>query len=191
MDGHTHTQSLHDAPVKTYVVLPPEPEAAPKPFLSVGFVIFSVVVIGAAGLGGAVQSGRISLDRFFNAPQTIGSGSLSFAPSAPGAHAAPKAPVLPPPPPSAPAPSVPAAPKSFPPKTFVVSSISIGNPSFAIINGVSYTKDKEVQSDTVKGWIVRQITENSVILQNGDTAETVPLNSPDLKPLDDTLQPLN
>jgi len=143
-----------------------------------------------------VQSGRITLSQF---PRLPGSGTttVSFAPSAaapapPTVHAGPAVavPVRPATAQVAAATSVP-VPKSFPPDTFVVTSISLGNPSYAIINGFSYETDEEVNSNTAKGWFIRQITENSVILQNGDSIETVPLSTPKLQPLNDTLQPLN
>ena len=95
---------------------------------------------------------------------------------------------------SAPAPSaVPAAPPVAPlnPGAFVVTSISIGQPSFAIINGTSRVEGDPVEAPGVTGWKVRQIVDGAVVLQNGSTVASVPLSTPGIKPLDDALHPLN
>jgi hypothetical protein len=198
MDIHLDTRNLQPAPGKTYIVLPPEPDPEPEPFFSVRFILFCAVVFNLAVLGGSIQSGRIRVDRYLHLKEPPTSTTVSFAPSV--AAASPVAPVAHASPSASGAPGSLAKPvnaalaliaPTFPPDTFVVSSISIGNPSFAIINGVSRFKDSLVETDTVKGWTVRTITENSVVLQNGRTLKTIPLSAPKLKPLDDTLQPLN
>jgi hypothetical protein len=200
MDAQFHSQNLQPAPGKTYIVLPPEEAPEPEAFFSAKFVVFCVIVIGIAALAGAVQAGLIPVQSYLAKLPGVNSSGLSFAPSS--ATPAPISPVAPAAAVSpaavaakaAPSPLIPATPpppKSFPASTFVVSSISIGNPSFAIINGVSRLKGDLVETDTVKGWTVRQIVENAVVLQNGEALETIPLSAPELKPLDDTLKPLN
>jgi hypothetical protein len=197
MDTQIHPNNLQPAPGKTYIVLPPEADPVPEPIFSARFLVFAFIVISLAAIGGLVRSGRITVNQVLHLPASS-TATVSFAPSsavpAPAAaavHAAPASVVQPRP--AAPvAAAVPiAAPKSFPPDTFVVTSIAIGSPSYAIINGFSYEIGQTVNSDTAKGWFIRQITGNSVVLQNGDSVETVPLSTPKLKPLDDTLQPLN
>jgi hypothetical protein len=198
MDTRIQTHNLQPAPGKTYIVLPPEPDPEPEPFFSARYLVFAFIVISLAAIGGSIQSGRITLNQVLHLPPSA-QVTVSFAPStaapapvASAVHAAPGtvAKVRPAAAPVGAATPIP-APKSFPPDTFVVTSIAYGNPSYAIINGFSYENGQEVKNDSVKGWIIRQITENSVILQNGDSLETVPLSTPKLKPLDDTLQPLN
>jgi hypothetical protein len=195
MDAHIQTQNLQPAPGKTYVVLPPEPEPEPEALFSAKFVVFCIFVIGAGALAGGIQSGQIPVQRYLHLPVSSGS-TVSLAPSsatpAPAAHAAPAAVAVPAKvAPAALIAATPAPPISFPAKTFVVSSISIGNPSIAIINGISRVKGDLVETDSVKGWTVRQIRENAVVLQNAATLETIPLSTPELNPLDDTLKPLN
>lgn len=189
---------------RSYVVLPPEPDPEPKPFITVNFVAFTVAVITVAALAGLVQSGRIPLDRFTGGHKAVAQIAPA-APAAPAAAASPAATAHPSASPAGPAtapaqaataavvakPSPPPLPTAFPPDTFVVSSISIGQPSFAIINGISRVKNELVETDKVKGWTVRQINGDSVVLQNDGVLETVPLNTPKFNALDDTLKPLN
>jgi hypothetical protein len=173
MSFQTPSADLPTPPVKTYISLPPEREAA-APVFSAGFVIFAIFVIGGAGLGGAVQSGRISLNRFFNAPKAV----VRQAPVQTVArHAAPAPSAAPVPP--------------LKPGTFVVSSISIGAPSFAIINGISRVEGDPVEAPGVTGWKVRLIVDGAVVLQNGSTLTSLPLSTPGIQPLDDQLKPLN
>lgn len=177
----THAPS-HPAPnaAKGYISLPPEIDDDPEPLFSVKFVIFAVLVIGAAAIGGAVQSGKISLNQYFNTPKAAMFVSAGVTPAA---HAGPGAGAK-----TAPTP-VPAPPLK--PDAFVVTSISIGQPSFAIINGTSRLQGDPVDAPGVTGWKVRQILDDSVILQNGSTLATLPLSAPGIKPLDDQLHPLN
>jgi len=171
---------------KTYIVLPPEEAPKAEPLLSVRFIIFTIVVIAAAIFAASVKSGRVSLDHFFNAPKPG-----AQAPAA--GHSASVAPAATPAPPVTNAVQAVAAlvAPSLPPDTFVVSSISIGQPSFAIINGVSRVEGDPVEAPGVTGWKVRQITEDAVLLQNGSTVTPVPLSAPGIQPLDDSLKPLN
>jgi len=153
-------------------ILPDQPgQPEPEPLLSAKFIIFALVVISAAVFAGSLKSGRISLNRFLNAPKVAG-------------HATPL-----------PAPSVSKVPSTpaVPPKagTFVVTSISLTPPSFAIINGVSRVEGDPVDSTGTSGWKVRRIMDDSVVLQNGATFASLPVTTPGLKPLDDQLHPLN
>jgi hypothetical protein len=163
---------------KGYISLPPEVDLPdPERFLSAKFVIFAVLVISAAGLGGAAQSGRISLTRLFHAKAAVqaqAAGAPLAAPVATGARAPAAAPVA-----------------ALNPGTFVVTSISIGQPSFAIINGTSRVEGDAVEAAGVAGWKVKQIVDGAVVLQNGSTVASVPLSTPGIKPLDDSLHALN
>lgn len=162
---------------KSYISLPPETSRRDEPFFPAKFVIFAVLVIGAAATAGSLQSGRISLNRFFNVP-----ASAPAAPH-PAFHTAPA---------TATAPASTAAPvPTLKPDTFVVTSISIGQPSIAIINGTSHIQGDPLQAPGVTGWKVGQIVDGAVILENGATVATIPLSAPAIKPLDDTLHPLN
>jgi hypothetical protein len=75
--------------------------------------------------------------------------------------------------------------------TFVVTAISLGQPSFAIVNGKSRIEGDPVEAPGVTGWKVKQIVDGAVYLQNGATVTSIPLSLPGIKPLDDKLQPLN
>jgi hypothetical protein len=137
----------------------PEPDSS---WLSARFVIFSILVIGAAVIGGSLKSGRLNLDATIKAaPQT----------KAPAAPVAPVAPLK--------------------PDAFVVTSISLGQPSFAIINGKSRTVGDPVEAPGATGWKVKQIIDGAVWLQNGAALASLPLSTPGIKPLDDQLHPLN
>jgi hypothetical protein len=182
MDIHAPSNSAPNGG-KSYISLPPEIDL-PDPIFSVKFVVFAIFVIGAAAVGGAVQSGRISLDRlppnpFFNAPKAVAAPAQApvAAAAAPAPHVAPAATPAPVPP--------------LKPDTFVVTSISIGAPSFAIINGTSRVEGDPVEAPGVTGWRVRQIVDGAVVLQNRSTLATLPLSTPGFKPLDDELHPLN
>jgi hypothetical protein len=159
---------------KSYISLPPEIDEVPDRIFSVKFVIFAILVIGAAAVGGSVQSGKISLNRFFNLPK---SAALAPAALVLPAHAAPAPSAMP----------VPA----LKPDAFVVTSISLGQPSIAIINGTSRVEGDPVEAPGLTGWKVRQIEDGAVVLQNGSTLATLPLSTPGIKPLDDELHPLN
>lgn len=160
---------------KGYVSLPAEESLPADRLFTVPFVIFAVLVIGLATGAGLVQSGRVSLNQYFSAkPVAQSQGPLPFNLSFPGAHPV-ATPAVPPPSPG----------------TFVVTSISIGQQSFAIINGTSHSVGDAVAAPGAAGWSVRQITEDGVVLQNGATLATIPLSTPGLKPLNDNLKPLN
>jgi len=137
------------------------------------------------------MSGKMSLNQFFGARKgmapavsEVASGGSVVAPvikavSPVIAAIIPKAVRAP----AAPLPS---------PDTFKVTSISMGDPSIAIINGISHAVGDEVNAPGVSGWKVKQIGEDAVVLENGSTDMTVPLSMDDgLKPLDDGLHPLN
>jgi hypothetical protein len=159
---------------KTYISLPPEPDEAPDRFFSAKFVIFTILVIGGATAGGLVQSGKISLHQILPIQKApVQASAPKAAPSAP--RAAPTAVPVPP----------------LKPDTFIVTSISIGQPSFAIINGISRVEGDPVQAPGVTGWKVSRVLENAVLLQNGSAFASLPLSTPGLKPLDDALHPLN
>ena len=145
------------APVKPASIAPTEPET--KSGNPVLFIIFAVLLIGGAVVAGLVESGKLSLNKFFNAPKSA-------------AIAAPPVP----------------APKAG---TFVVTSISMGQSSFAIINGKSRVEGDPVEAPGVLGWKVSRITDDAVWLKNGSTLTALPLTMPGMKPLDDTLHPLN
>jgi len=159
-------QPVQPAPVVVPYCPPPEPE--PRSVFSVPFIIFAVFVIGGAGIAGAIQSGKISTNRLFKAAKAA---APSIASALPALHTAPV----------------------MPPKagTFTVTSISLGQPSYAIINGQSHAVGDPVQAPGVSGWKVGRIDDDRVWLQNGSTWSAVPLTEPGLNPLNDTLHPLN
>jgi hypothetical protein len=186
---------------KGYVVLPPE-VVEPVTFLSAKLVAFAVVVFAAATVAGLVRSGRLEISGFGVKPAAVVSAGAPVSadattPVAANPVAAQK-PVMvtqkpvsfvanaavQPVKPVAPSPTLPAG-------TFTVSSISVGNPSFAIINGTAKVAGDAVEANGVTGWSVRQITESTVVLQNGSGVAELPLTSPGLNPLNDKLNPLN
>jgi hypothetical protein len=155
----------------------------PEAFLSARFVVFTVFVMSAAVFGGLLQSGKLSTHR------TVAVAKPAIVPGVPQVAAA--KPTIPtaaahhvalPPPASAPPPK---------PDAFVVTTISLGQPSIAIINGVSHAEGDILNAPGAKGWRVRKIMDGAVILQNGTTLATIPGSFPSLKPLDDQLHPLN
>lgn len=157
---------------KNYIVLPPE-IVEPAPFFSAKFVIFTVVVMTAAvalGLHGAI---------LFSHFRKTGAAAAQ----APGPMAAIVALVKP-------APSAPPVPP-LNTAAFVVTSISLGQPSFAIINGASRTVGDSVDGPGAVGWKIKAIMEGTVLLQNGTSFATLTLTDPGLKPLNDDLHPLN
>jgi hypothetical protein len=170
MDVRTEPHNLSNAPNKGYISLPPEVDLPdPEAFLSAKFVIFAIIVISAAAVGGSVQSGRISLNRFFPAKAAVQAPAASAVPAAPGAPAAHAAPA---------AVAVPVA--ALNPDAVVVTSIS-----------TSRVVGDAVEAPGVTGWKVKQIVDGAVLLQNGATVTSVPLSTPGIKPLDDTLHSLN
>jgi len=179
MDVQLPSQAAPNAVKKSYISLPPEIDEPSEPLFSIKFVIFAVLVVGAAAVGGSVQSGRVSLNRFFNVPAATAPAPVQPVPAtkalAPHAAPAPSAAPIPP----------------LKPDTFVVTSISLGQPSIAIINGSSHVEGDPVEAPGVTGWKVRQIVDGAVVLQNGSTLATLPLSTPGIKPLDDELHPLN
>jgi hypothetical protein len=156
------------APV--YRSYPAQVEPEPAPVFSAGFVIFAVLVIGAGAYLGCLKSGKVPLPKFLTAPNAV---------ARPAAHAVLSVP--------------PAAPPVAPlnPASFVVTSISLGQPSYAIINGTSHAVGDAVEAPGVTGWKVARIVDGTVWLQNGATFAALPLSTPGIKPLDDTLHPLN
>lgn len=176
MSAEIQPQAPSNAP-KGYISYPPEvPCPDPEPFFSARFAIFAILVIGAGAAGGSIQSGRISLSQYFNRPKAQAQAAATTATN-PKAHGSP-------------APSATPAP-AFKPDTFIVTSISIGEPSFAIINGISRVVGDHVEAPGAAGWKVRQIVDGAVVLQNGPTLVSLPLSAPGIKPLDDVLHPLN
>jgi hypothetical protein len=175
MDIQTPPEAAQNAP-KGYISLPPEIEEPKPPLFSAKFVIFAIFLVGAAAIAGSVKSGRISLNRYFNVPGAIAPAQAP-APQTPAHQSAPTAP------------AAPVAPLK--PDAFVVTSISLGQPSIAIINGTSRVEGDAVEAPGVTGWKVKQIVDGAVVLQNGSTLTTLPLSTPGIKPLDDELHPLN
>lgn len=91
-----------------------------------------------------------------------------------------------------PSPSAIAKPAPTPkPGTFVVTSISLGHPSYAIINGISRTEGAPVEAKGVTGWKVSRITDGGILLMNGSAVYPIRLSLPDIRPLNDSLRPLN
>jgi hypothetical protein len=177
----------------------------PARCFSPGFIVFAVVVIGVAAMAGSIKSGKINLNWFFNvpkvasqaagapvlgntrgtaatpgmtaaasAPTAAASGTAHSAPGAPGVHGTPTGAVPP-----------------LKPGAFIVTSISLSPPAFAIINGRSRIVGDTVEAPGVIGWKVARVMDGAVILQNGGSFATLPLTAPGLKPLDDELKPLN
>jgi hypothetical protein len=151
-----------------YVSLPPERDPEPASWLSAKFIIFAILVIGAAAVAGSLKSGKLTLPGYFHANKATAQARPSAAPAA---SAAPVAPLK--------------------PGAFVVTSISLGQPSFAIINGQSRIEGDPVEAPGVTGWKVKRIVDGAVWLQNGTTLAPLPLSMPGIKPLDDELHPLN
>ncbi len=201
------------AGVKTYISLPPEQDYAPAGFFPAKFVIIAILAAGALTLAGLIQTGKISLNRSSSAskapaqtPSVLSwvTNSLSAAKAASAANSArvaddapaagrlasaKAAPIRKMEPVAKAAPAAPVPPLN--PKAFTVTSISIGQPSIAIINGVSRVAGDPVEAPGVTGWKVRQILDDAVILQNGATQATLPLSTPGINPLNDQLHPLN
>jgi hypothetical protein len=136
------------------------------PSRPIAFTIFAIVVIGGAAIGGLFKSGKLKLDQFFHTAKPV-----AVQAAAPIPHSAPAAP-----------------PK---PGAFVVTSISLAQPSYAIINGVSHTEGDPVEAPGAPGWKLNRILDGAVWLQNGSTVVAIPLTTPGIKPLDDELHPLN
>jgi hypothetical protein len=158
-----------------YTRLPAEADAEPRAGSAVAFAIFAVLVIGAATVAGLVKSGKLDLNKFFNVPKPAAQRQPAVPAPAHTAAARPPA----------------AAAAPLKPGAFVVTSISIGQPSFAIINGRSRSEGDALEAPGVTGWSVARITEEAVLVRNGSTYASLPLSTPDMKPLDDSLKPLN
>jgi len=150
----------------SYISLPPEVAPETKTF-SPGFIVFAILLIVAAAVAGCLQSGKLSLNQYFNVPKPVVVAQAAPHPAAPIAVPPPKA------------------------GAFLITSISLGASSFAIINGKSRVQGDPVEAPGVTGWKVNQIVEGGVRLQNGATIVLVPVSEPGLKPLDDQLHPLN
>jgi len=174
---------------------PEEPCPEPEAFLSLRFVIFAVVMIGGATAGGLIQSGKIPLNGLSKIPAAV--AALATHPLQAG-KASPAGPAAQP----LQAVSavihrvVAAAPTATPvpplkPDAFVVTSISMGQPSIAIINGTSRVEGDPVEAPGVTGWKVSRIVDGAVVFQNGSALATVLLSTPGLNPLNDQLHPLN
>jgi hypothetical protein len=171
------TQTTPEQPAqKSYVVLPPEIAVEPAPFFSAKFILFTVVMMTAAVALGS--HGKIPFNPF----------SKTAAPNAQAQASGPMAAI------AAltgkPAPSAPPVPP-LNPASFIVTSISLGQPSFAIINGTSCTVGDAVAAPGVTGWKVESIMDGTVVLQNGASFANLQLTTPGIKPLDDDLHPLN
>ena len=160
----TATPAKQPAPNATGAFRPyPVPvEEEPAPGVSAKFIVFAILLIAGAAIAGCFQSGKLSLTMFSKKPGLAGTASATVA-------------------------TVP------PPKdgTFVVTTISVGQPSFAIINGTSHVEGDALEAPGVTGWKVRQIEDGAVVVQNGATLASLPLSTPGIKPLDDELHPLN
>jgi hypothetical protein len=167
MDTQTPTEP---APPKGYISLPPEVDEPTEKIFTAKFVIFAVLVIAMATVAGLLKSGHLSLNKYFNTPPTV-TAALAHTPFAPAATPVPIAPLS--------------------PAAVAVTSISLGQQSFAIINGNARMVGDAIDVPGVTGWKVKQITDGAVVFQNGSTISTIPLTSPGLNKLDDTLHPLN
>lgn len=157
------------APVCQSYPPPDESLLEPASGLSAGFIIFAVLLIGAAAVAGSLKSGKLNLNKFFNVPPTAVAQGVRSAIAIPVA--------------------IPVA--ALKQDTFVVSSISLGQTGFAIINGQSRVEGDPVDAPGVTGWKVKRIGDGMVWLQNGSTLTSIPLSTPGIKPLDDQLHPLN
>ncbi len=186
-------------PGKTYISLPPETDP-PQGFFSAKFVIIAILAAGALTFAGLIQTGKISLHRSSTTPKASApptalawvTNSLSTTKAALAANSARVSEEIPPANSNRTTKPVPPAPVApLKPDTFTVTSISIGQPSIAIINGISRAEGDPVEAPGVTGWRVRQILDDTVILQNGPTQTTLPISTPGIKPLDDQLHPLN
>jgi len=166
----TETPIREPAPNAAAVSYSAQMDPEPASGVSAGFIIFAVVLIGAAGIAGSVNSGKLNLNKYL---------SLSKPPAQVAAPAA--VPVA--------APAAPVAPLK--PDAFVVTSISLGQPSIAIINGTSRIEGDPIEAPGVTGWKVKRIVDGAVWLQNGATVASLPLTLPGIKALDDNLHPLN
>ena len=166
------TQSTQQPPAqKGYIVLPPEIIEPAPPVLSAKFMLFTVVVMTAA-----VALGLHVRLPFIHFGKTAMPVAQAQGPAAgPVAATAATAAAIPP----------------LNPAAFVVTSISLGQPSFAIINSASYTVGDSVAAPGVTGWKVKTIMDGTVLLQNGAAFTTLQLTTPGIKPLDDDLHPLN
>jgi len=158
------TETPTKEPASPSFPLRQEPEVARGRSPIIPVVAF--LIVGATSLTGAYKSGR--LNRFFHNAKP----SAQLLPAAP--HAAPTAPVPP-----------------LKPGAFVVTSISLGRPSIAIINGISHMEGDPLKAPGVTGWKVKRIVDGGIWLQNGAAVASIPLTLPGLKPLDDQLHPLN
>jgi hypothetical protein len=157
---------------QSYVTLPPD-IPVPEPIFSIRYVLFVICVMTVAvvlGLHGKIPFINSGPDHKPGTPEFVSATMAAF-------HAAPSQAATPIPPP--------------PPGTFIVTSLSAGPSGFAIINGHSYGVGDAVADPGASGWTIREIEDGDVILQNGATVTAIPLTDPGLKPLDDTLHPLN
>jgi len=144
-------------------------QSEPSAGRSFAFIVFAVLLIGVAAVAGMLQSGKLNLNQYFNVPKA---GATAIA--AVVTHVASAAPVAP-----------------LKPNAFVVTSISLGQPSYAIINGQSRTEGDALTAPGVTGWKVRQIADGVVSVQNGSTVTALGISTPGIKPLNDELHPLN
>ena len=193
MDAQTQTQNAAADQKRGYVSLPPEQWSGPEPIFTVRFIAFTFFAFLFAVAGGLAASGRLSLLHLTLIPPAAPhiAAQAVIPQSAPASAANParhwtapaiiKAIMAAPP---APAPVL-------QPGTFTVTSIALGQPSIAIINGTSHVEGDPLEAPGVTGWKIRQILEEAVIVQNGSTLASLPLSTPGLKPLDDQLHPLN
>ena len=191
-----HPESYAETPVNqpgSDASRPPDhgqADSEPAFGLSWMFILFAVLVIGAAAVAGSVRSGKLNLNQYFSVPkpaaqahpvqaaQVARPGEPAHTAQASTASKAIRGALV-----------IPPAPLK--PNTFVVTSISLGEPSFAIINGRSLIVGDPVAAPGVTGWKVSRIVDGAVLLQNGSTFTSLPLSLPGIKPLDDQLHPLN
>lgn len=162
MDIETQQQTKPAQPAYTEMNRDGEERRSPA-----GFAILATVLIAVAAVGGAVKSGKISLNGLFGKAKS-GTPEFVSVQSTQVAH-----------------------PQALQPGTFVVTSISLTEPSFAIINGISRAVGAPLEAPGVTGWKVARIMDGSVVVQNGATYTTLPLTTPEMKALDDNLKPLN
>lgn len=76
------------------------------------------------------------------------------------------------------------------PGVFTVTTISLAEPRFAIVNGVSRFEGDFLEAHGVTNWKLTRIADGAILIQNGPTSTWLPLSAPRIRPLNDKLNPL-
>lgn len=201
----TQVRHVPKVPAETSAQIPPPLEPAARPRSSRGFAFLTVVVLLISATLGALRSGRITLDRFMSAPKTAAlvkemiqtapnnfpiapATAAKAMPASAAARVVPQA-AAPRAVAQAKAPEAPA--ETIPQGAAVVTSIGLAEPRFAIINGVARSVGDDVPLPGATGWRVARIADGAVTLQKGRSYAVVEVTTPGVKPLDDSLKPLN